>query len=150
MNSPPECFRNLPKQRFETGHVLIQEGLPCRTMYILEFGAVEILKGSMRITTIDTPGSVFGEISTLLDEAPIGSVRVLETTLVSVIEDPRKFLVQNPEVALYVATVLARRVKAVTEFLKDSREGATGAPTRADMDDMLDSFAKRVFDLPRF
>ncbi len=119
-------------------------------MYILEFGAVEILKGSMRITTIDTPGSVFGEISTLLDEAPIGSVRVLETTLVSVIEDPRKFLVQNPEVALYVATVLARRVKAVTEFLKDSREGATGAPTRADMDDMLDSFAKRVFDLPRF
>ncbi|HUF61634.1 MAG TPA: cyclic nucleotide-binding domain-containing protein [Verrucomicrobiales bacterium] len=150
MNSLPECFRNLPKQRLDPDHVLIQEGVPCRTMYILELGAVEILKGSMRITTIDTPGSVFGEISTLLNEAPIGSVRVLEPTLLSVINDPRTFLIQNPEVALYVATVLARRVKAVTEFLKDAREGAAAAPTRADMDDMLDSFAKRVFDLPRF
>ena len=68
-----------------------------------------IVKEDVEIARVTEPGAVFGELSVLLDQAHTAHVRALETSEFFA-ADATTFLAQDPIAALYVATVLARRL----------------------------------------
>jgi CRP-like cAMP-binding protein len=144
----PSLCDNLPTRLFQPGEILLREGEPSACMFVLQSGRVEILKGEMQLAAVDTPGSVFGEISALLRKTPMATVRAAEPTLCSVVEDPARILNEHPEMALHIATILARRLSAITDYLQEARQALPQAREAA-LDEVFDSFAKRVFGLPR-
>lgn len=110
---------DLAKIPYGTGDVLITEGPASGVLYILIEGAVEVLRGDVRVSLVDEPGAVFGEISALLGSAHSATVRALEPTVVHRIEDAESFLQMRPEIVFHVARILARRLIDATTYLAD-------------------------------
>jgi hypothetical protein len=108
----------LPERILDAGEVVLQEGTP-GPLFVLVEGAVEILKGDLRINVVDEPGSIFGEVSALLGTPPMATVRALERSRFFVADDGPAFIASNPEVAMAVARVLASRLMSVTSYLVD-------------------------------
>ncbi len=108
---------NHPEQVLPPGSVLLEEGRRAGVLYVLESGTVEIIKGGVAISTVSHPGAVFGEVSVLLDEAHMATVRVTAESRFRVIDDPMEFLRAHPDAAMHVAMLLARRLSGVTAYL---------------------------------
>jgi CRP-like cAMP-binding protein len=113
------CRGRLPERTFAAGEVVIAEGTPAGKLYILAEGTVEVLKSDYEINSLSDPGSVFGEISVLLDTAHTATVRTTTVARFYVVDEPREFLRSAPEVALGVARLLAKRLHAMTTYLVD-------------------------------
>jgi hypothetical protein len=60
---------SLPKQSFEAGQVILTEDGTTDKLSILETGILEVYRGDDSIAMASDPGSVFGEMSVLLDSA---------------------------------------------------------------------------------
>ena len=60
--------------------VLLDEGTRSGKLYILIEGEVQILRGDVEVATVSEPGSVFGEMSILLDVPHTASVKTLAPT----------------------------------------------------------------------
>ncbi len=110
---------NLPEATFDGGAVVLEEGGRSGKLFILKSGSVEIVKEGVSLNEIDKPGAVFGEISHLLDQPHMATVRTLEPCCFQVVEDPEKFFVDHPAFAREVARLLARRLQGVTRYLVD-------------------------------
>jgi CRP-like cAMP-binding protein len=108
-----------PRRVFSSGVVLLEEGKRAGVLFFLESGAVEILKLGHLISTVTQPGAVFGEVSVLLEQPHMATVRAGTEIVVRVVENPREFLETNPAIAVHVARLLARRLNAVTTYLVD-------------------------------
>lgn len=104
---------------FAAGDVLFQEGGKNGLLYILISGAVEISKQQTPFASIREPGSVFGEISILLDQPHAASVEAITETTCYVTHGGRDFLEQHPKLALEVGTLLALRLKGMISYLAD-------------------------------
>lgn len=124
MANPLDHCGGLPERSFEPGAVLIREGVP-GPLFVLAEGSVEILKGDVRIAVVDRPGSIFGEISVLLEVPPTATVRALERARTFVAADGSAFL-SRPELALTIARMLAQRLTSVTNDLADIKRGRSG------------------------
>ena len=110
---------DLAKLRYDTGDVLISEGPSSGVLYILVEGAVEVLRGDVRVSLVDEPGAVFGEISALLGRPHSATVRAIEPSIVHRIEDAESFLQMRPEIVFHVARILASRLIDATTYLAD-------------------------------
>jgi CRP-like cAMP-binding protein len=121
----------LPSVAVAAGTVVISEGDPLLQLLVLESGAVAVSREDVPVATIDQPGAVFGELSVLLQAPATATVRTIDACTFRVSDDPPAFLRARPEVALAVATMLARRLDALTRYLVDVRE------QYADRDDHL-------------
>ncbi len=108
-----------PRRTFSSGSVLLEEGQRAGVLYFLESGTVEILKLGHPISSVNQPGAVFGEVSVLLDQVHMATVRAGTDLVCRVVENPREFLATQPAIALHVASLLARRLNAVTSYLVD-------------------------------
>jgi CRP-like cAMP-binding protein len=113
------CQGRLPERSFEAGAVIIAEGTPAGKLFILASGTVEVAKQDVVINTLSDPGSVFGEISVLLDTVHTATVRTTSPARFYVVDDPLGFLRTTPDVALGVARLLAHRLHAMTTYLVD-------------------------------
>lgn len=135
-----ELAAECPRRVFSSGVVLLEEGRRAGVLYFLESGSVEILKRGHLITTVDHRGAVFGEVSVLLEQAPMATVRAGTEVVCRVVEDPQAFLATHPAVALHVATLLARRLNAMTTYLVDLKAQYEGREDHLGMvDEVLDS-----------
>jgi CRP-like cAMP-binding protein len=113
------CQGRLPEQSFEAGEVIIAEGTPTGKLFILAAGTIEVAKQDIVINTLSDPGSVFGEISVLLDTVHTATVRTTSAARFFVVDDPLEFMRATPDVALGVARLLAHRLYAMTTYLVD-------------------------------
>jgi CRP-like cAMP-binding protein len=104
-----ERLAALPVATYEAGETVFAAGSRTGRLLILRKGAVVIVKEDVEIARVTEPGAVFGELSVLLDQPHTAHVRALETSEFFV-ADATTFLAQDPIAALYVATVLARRL----------------------------------------
>ncbi|WP_299642853.1 cyclic nucleotide-binding domain-containing protein [Devosia sp.] len=111
--------RDLAKVGYDAGDVLITEGPSSGVLYILVEGAVEVLRGDVRVSLVDEPGAVFGEISALLGRPHSATVRAIQPTVVHRIEDAESFLQMRPEIVFHVARILASRLIDATTYLAD-------------------------------
>ena len=112
----PLCT-GMPQRAVPAGETILHEGDRTGVLFILVEGAVEILKGDVRVNTVSDPGAVFGEMSVLLDAPHMATVRTLAPSRFHVAEDARRFLHGDPAVALAVSRLLARRLHAMITYL---------------------------------
>lgn len=110
---------DLPEATFNPGEVLLAEGERTGILYILIEGEVEVLKEDFQITTISEPGSLFGEVSVLLDSPHTATVKALTTSRVYVVQRASEFLQSQADITYQLARLLAQRLHGVTTYLVD-------------------------------
>jgi CRP-like cAMP-binding protein len=112
-----DICKDFPQMTLKPGEYLLDEGSKSGLFFILIEGEFEVVKQGFQINKVSEPGSVFGEISFLLDIPHLASVMALSTSRLYVIENPKGFLRSNIDVPIMLATVLAQRLNGVTSYL---------------------------------
>ena len=127
-----EYCEGLKSVPFKAGAVILTEGERLGKIYILKEGQVEVIRERTQVTHIDEPGSIFGDMSVLLDMPHSATVKALSATKLYEIPDALTFLDKRPEFSLHIATMLARRLYYTTSYLVDLQQQAQGK--RQDLD----------------
>lgn len=122
---------------FAPGEVLIREGGQDGKLFVLIEGQVEVLRKDTQVSYIDEPGSLFGEMSVLLDMPYSATVKSLSETRAYVIDDAIRFLMSDPAIAIEVASLLARRLYYTTSYLVDLQQQAAGKREDLDLVDRI-------------
>jgi CRP-like cAMP-binding protein len=122
---------------FKPGDVLIREGGQDSKLYVLIEGQVEVMRKDTQVSYIDEPGSIFGEMSVLLDMPYSATVKALSECKAYVIDDAIKFLMSDPAIAIEVASLLARRLYYTTSYLVDLQQQAAGKREDLDLVDRI-------------
>ena len=130
---------------FKPGHVMIREGGHEGKLFVLIEGQVEVMRKDTQVSYIDEPGSIFGEMSVLLDMPYSATVKALSDVKAYVIDDAFTFLASKPEIAIYVASLLARRLYYTTSYLVDLQQQAAGK--REDLD-LVDRILEQLVQKP--
>jgi CRP-like cAMP-binding protein len=116
----------VPRKEFAAGTVLLSEGEASGRLYVLADGSVEVLRGDTQVAVIGEPGSVFGEMSVLLNRPHTATVRATSPIGVFVFDDAESFLKSNPEIAFLLGKLLAERLNAATTYLVDLKRQFEG------------------------
>lgn len=116
----------LPEREFEPDEIIITEGQPAGGLYFLKSGTVAVSKEGVHIHKINTPGAVFGEMSYLLDCPTTATVMADTRCVLQVVEDNEAFLQKHPEMALYIARIVAARMDSVVRYLVDLKSQFSG------------------------
>jgi CRP-like cAMP-binding protein len=132
-------------QSFGSGSVLLREGDDEHRLFVLVEGQVEVLRGGTQVSYVDEPGSIFGEMSVLLGMPYSATVKALSQVKAHVIEEPLAFLGSQPEIALALAALLARRLYYTTSYLVDLQQQAAGH--RQDLD-LVDEILAQLTQSP--
>ncbi|MBI3760625.1 MAG: cyclic nucleotide-binding domain-containing protein [Chloroflexi bacterium] len=113
----------------EAGGVLIEEGTPGDSLYIIEDGAFEVLKRSGQqdiAIAVREPGAVIGEMS-LLDNSPrMASVRATQESHLLMIphEAFHQMLTTSPSAAMAILKVVSSRLRQNEGLLRQSEKMA--------------------------
>ena len=140
-----EYCKGRKAETFRSGAILLQEGAEDHKLFVLIEGQVEVLRKGTQVSYIDEPGSLFGEMSVLLDMPYSASVKALSTVKAYVIDDPIGFLGSQAEIALELAALLARRLYYTTSYLVDLQQQAAGR--REDLD-LVDKILAQLVQSP--
>lgn len=134
-----QTFDKFPAKVFAPGTFLIRQGGAPGSLFVLESGEVEVLRGETVVATIAEPGAIIGEMSVLLDAHHSASVRAKGAVFAHEVENAATALRKHPELLYKVAQILARRLGATTTFLVETREKL------ADTADL--EFLEKVYEL---
>lgn len=109
---------------YRAGTAIFLEGEETRELYVLLQGKVEITKRDRHVTTIDRPGSYFGELSSLLGVPRTATARTATEARLLIVPPDRvtQLFGESPEVGFRMAQVLARRLAETTEELVENCE----------------------------
>lgn len=125
-----EKIATLPVRKFGAGETILAAGSTTGTLFILAEGALEVVREGVKIDEVSEPGAVFGELAMLLDQPHSADVRSIGDSTLHV-ADAGTFLRVDPLCALYVATVMARRLDRTNRILIDARQQVeAGVPRR--------------------
>jgi len=112
--------------RHQAGENVLTSGSKTGKLLVLRSGSVEVVKDGEQIAKVSAPGTVFGELAVLLDQAHSADVRTLKESDFYV-ANAETLLAYDPTVALYVAATLARRLdsanQALVEVKRQLRDG---------------------------
>ncbi len=99
-------------ERFKKNATICREGSTARKMYILLRGSVAVTTGKRYITSITSPGEVFGELALFLEGKRTATLIAEENTDVFVVklDGIKKFHKNYPSFFLASAQTLAQRV----------------------------------------
>ena len=138
-------LEGMPVATFGSGEALLTEGVRDSRLYVLIEGEVEVIRRDTQVSHVDEPGSIFGEMSVLLDQPHSATVQALSPVHAYVVADAIKFLEAHPELSLVLATLLARRLYYTTSYLVDLQQQAQGRRDDLDMvDNILSSLTGRT------
>jgi CRP-like cAMP-binding protein len=140
-----EYCKGRKAETFKAGSVLLTEGSQDHKLFVLIEGQVEVLRKGTQVSYVDEPGSLFGEMSVLLDMPYSATVKALSTVKAYVIDDPIGFLGSQAEIALELAALLARRLYYTTSYLVDLQQQAAGR--REDLD-IVDKILAQLVQSP--
>jgi CRP/FNR family transcriptional regulator, cyclic AMP receptor protein len=119
MSTMLDSCRALPQCDYKAGDEVLHEGHSTGHLYVLVEGKVEICKGDVQVSRVSEPGATFGEMSVLLHQPHMATVKCLTDCKFLIAEDARRFLDAHPEVTIIVAEMLARRLGSLTRYLVD-------------------------------
>lgn len=133
-------FNQVPLRALCDGEVLLSEGDKTGHLYVLAEGRLEVLRGVTPVAILDEPGSLIGEMASLLDSQHTATVRALGPAKVHDVDDGAVFLASRPELSWHVARLLARRLNAATTYLVDIKRQFAGAGNHLELvGDVLES-----------
>jgi CRP/FNR family transcriptional regulator, cyclic AMP receptor protein len=128
LSSLREQIEALPIETFAAGATVLSAGTSTGKLFILASGHARVEKDGVAIGELTEPGAVVGEISALLGQAHTADVRAVEECSFRVAE-AEGFLRGDPVAALFVATIMARRLASANDALVEvRREIAAGKP----------------------
>jgi CRP-like cAMP-binding protein len=108
------------------GTVLLAEGTKSGRIYVLEEGTLEVARGETQVALISERGSIFGEMSLLLDSPHTATVRTVTPAILHEFTNGAAFLRSDLETTLGIARLLARRLQAATTYLVDLKRQYAG------------------------
>jgi CRP/FNR family cyclic AMP-dependent transcriptional regulator len=134
-----------PVVAFGEGELMLRQGsVPERLLFLSE-GAVDIVRDDVILARVAEPGAVLGDMAAILGRPHSADVWAAQVSRCHVIEDARRLLRAEPELALYVMTVLASRLDAVNGHLIDARARLGDAgPQRGFLTQTLDSLGRAM------
>ena len=101
---------DLVEKKLETGEVIIEQGTPVAKGYIPVTGSVKITNKDGKLSTVESRGAVFGEISTLLGHNHTATVTTATASRFYIIDGLPTFVRGNSEIALGFMKLMAERV----------------------------------------
>jgi CRP/FNR family cyclic AMP-dependent transcriptional regulator len=122
-----------PLHRFADQSIIFAEGDAPGRVFVLERGAIEVLRGETRIALLDEPGSVIGEMSILLETPYLFTARAIGDTEARVLDDARAFFGAQPDIAWLVAKQLASRLNAAVTYIVDLKRQYAGSGNHLEM-----------------
>jgi len=148
IDPPDAILRGLaayPVAAFEAGDLLLHQGSVGERLLFLSEGAVDIVRDDVILARVAEPGAVLGEMAVLLGQPHSADVRAAQPTRCRVVEDAGRLLQAEPALALYVTTVLARRLEAVNRQLVEARARLSDAdPQRGFLAETLDNLGRAM------
>lgn len=137
MESILEYCEGLPECAVAEGEALLVKGKVDNLLYVLIEGELEVSDDGVVINTQTEPGAIFGEISSLLGVPHTATVKGLRPSRVYVVDDAAAFLQSHPDIAFFVARLLARRLKSATDYLVDVKRQFDDQPGHIGMVDVV-------------
>ena len=134
---------SLPVEVHRSGELVLATGDTTGKLLILKEGAVEVVRGGVRLAEVSEPGAVFGELALLLGRPHTADVRALRPSTFHV-ADGRSLLQVDPSAALYVAVILAGRLDLVNRYLIEARSQLRPAERGSVLDQMIDNIAEAL------
>jgi CheY-specific phosphatase CheX len=102
---------------FKTGEVIFNENEHSSFMYILNSGKVAIFKGTEKISEINSPGTLLGEMSLFLGERRTATVIAMSNVeLEKIKKDEIQKRILNPDFALSIIEALAEKLNATSKI----------------------------------
>ncbi len=149
MASILDYCKDLPVVTLNEGEILLKEGDKSDKFYILIDGECEILRGNFQINKVSEPGSILGEMSILLDNPHMATVKSIKTTKLYVVDNAADFLKSNTDITFHLAKTLAQRLNGVTSYLVDIKNQFEGSEDHLGMvDEVLESLIYNQDDEP--
>lgn len=134
-----------PITAFAEGELILRQGSVTGRLLFLHDGAVEIVRDEVRLARVSEPGAVLGDMAVILGRPHSADVRAAAPSRCHVIEDPARLLRAEPDIALYVMTVLASRLDAVNGLLIEARARLGDAgPQRGFLAETLDNIGRAM------
>jgi len=126
----------------ETGSAILKEGDHSQKVFVLNDGGVVIKSGEHQIAKVDTPGTIFGEISALLGTPHVATVTTSEPSSFYVIAEFLDFLREHSDACVSVSQVLACRLVNMNNHFVHMKEQIQ--LLQSNLDDYLPVFPENV------
>lgn len=118
---------------YQPGDVVLPEGELGTGFCILESGSLEVVRDGRILTEIDTPGSIFGELSEILKMKRDATIRAKTPSTVRHVEETLADIVtKNPKVAIKIIRTLGRRLYRMNRIASQGLQPAATAPGEAE------------------
>jgi CRP-like cAMP-binding protein len=114
-----ELTAGQPEVALAAGEVLLRQGDEPRDFFVLLSGRLMVRRGDEDFIAIEAPGACVGEMAVLLGRTHTATVVATEDCRLRVIADARATLRDDPPVLHAVASLLARRLDLVNQYLAD-------------------------------
>jgi CRP/FNR family transcriptional regulator, cyclic AMP receptor protein len=118
-------FADLPTINYQAGEIVLSAGSRTNRLVILKKGVVTIVRNGLQIARVSEPGTVFGELSFLLDQPYAVDVRAIESSEFQV-ADAATFLPQHPFVFSEIAPILTKRIDIANQLLIELKDQLNG------------------------
>lgn len=125
--------QHVGRQHFGSGEVVLHEGDPGDSFYVIEHGAAEVIlghDGAARTVGRLRAGEFFGEMSLLAGESRSATVRAATDLALLVIGHAafKDILTANPHILEPLSEIAARRLALQQEHRRSREEALAGAP----------------------
>ena len=101
---------------YKKGEIIISEGEPKGSIFILVEGSVGIYKNNVKISDFNLRGTVFGEMSLFLNKPRTATIKATEDAYVAEINtDIDNLFKNNPDVAKKIIINLSERLMQLTD-----------------------------------
>lgn len=114
--------------RLSPGDVLITQGEPGGTLYVLEEGELGVVRDGVDIASVSRPFSVVGEMSVVLGTPTSATVKATKPSVVRVFADARSTMSQDADFAFRMAYLMASRLDSTSSLLVEQARRHTGRP----------------------
>ncbi|MCU0426381.1 MAG: cyclic nucleotide-binding domain-containing protein [Candidatus Kapabacteria bacterium] len=107
---------------FRPGEVIIREGERGKGYYILESGTISLSKQGVKISELAGSGTIFGEMSDILDEPRTCTATAETSAQVSYYPFSLDEIIrQHPDIAKQLVIALAERISTTTDALTQGK-----------------------------
>lgn len=108
---------------FRKDQIIAVEGEESKEIFMLVNGKVGVYKGSLMVAEFTEGGTIFGELSTILNKPRTASLVAIEDTQVMVMDrDIDELRLKYPEIFKNILLQLAKRVVDTTDKLALAKE----------------------------
>ncbi len=119
---PYLMLMDMPVVKISAGETVLKEGDSGKSAYVLQDGEMIIQIDGKEITSVSERGSIFGEMSTLLDLNRGATVITTKESSFYVIDDLQAFLSKNHEFSYQLLRLMAQRIDEMNSLVIQKRK----------------------------